>query len=427
MKENKKFNIIKNIEPDAPFSSINWCSISFLTPNKFTQFDKRDDKPTEFKMCKHIDVYGFKIHNGYNSLDIAELDAKAIKDKNDNHDVYLSQLGQLYSWDDITKSDSIAYDDEELNDLEKTRRENIDKKKLIANEIRSDRAHNIAPNDKMISIQNRMRKNLYDKGLITKEEFDLVQIEQKPIKEIKNIVLEVTQMNKEIEIHKNTDYLDENDPIGLKYGCITFYSPKHIGGLKTLCFKVRGMFQTQNEMSKRAKKLQRLYSMDRIYTFEVGKWCPFSENDNLTHSVLLDRLNYAMKLHLDNVNIENKEYDERKEKLKSKTEQENKPIKQKSRRAKRQAKHKAAAAISSKAGSISDSQCANGTNGTSSTSETNNSTKIPDSSDPFVSFGNIEDDEAANKIFNYLDDPELRNKYAADQSKLQKMTMDVNN
>ncbi|MEM3063180.1 MAG: DUF5832 domain-containing protein, partial [Nitrososphaerota archaeon] len=58
--------------------------------------------------------------------------------------------------------------------------------------------------------------------------------------------------------------------------------------------------------------------------FEVGKWCAFSERDDIEPNVLLKQLNYCMKCYLDKLIREKEEFEKRKEELKKKTEQETK-------------------------------------------------------------------------------------------------------
>jgi hypothetical protein len=395
---NKKFKIITTIDDDAPAGNINWCTISFLTPQKLEKI-------------KYLDVKGFKVHDGYNTGELANDDAKKIKEKNKNHDVYLSQLGKIYAWDDATKTDSVEYDDEKLNDLEKTRRENIDKIKLMGEQFDNEykTLHANTNTDRIEAQKKRIQKKLYEKGLITQKEYEMIQEENKPVKEIKEMTLSLEKINVEMEECYKTDYLDENDQVGLKYGCISIYSPQHIKGLKTLCFKIRGLFQTMPELDKRIKKLQTLYPNDRIYRFEIGKWCPYTENDSIDGLILLKQLNYSMKCHLDNMEHEKEEFEKRKESLMQRTEQESKLIKEENRREKRKAKRDAAK--KKKMGIIDPV----------AQTQTNNEMPV----DTITSLGNAEDDKAIQKILDYLDDPELRNKFAADKSKLETMELDA--
>lgn len=300
MTTNKKYKIISNIRDDVPFGDINWYSISFLTPSKLP-------------ITKYLDVLGFKVHNGYNTTEIATEDIRKIKDRNKNHDVYLSQMGKLYAWDDSTKTDSVEYDDQKLNEMEETRRIQMDKIKLMTEQFKNECKfkHNNLENSRIGTGRKRIQKKLYDKGLITKQEYELMQKEDKPTKEIREMASILDKNNIEMEECFSTDYLDENEPIALQYGCLSIFSPKHIGGLKTLCFKIRGMFQTMDELNNRINKLKELYPDDRMYIFEIGKWCPFSENDEIEHTILLKQLNYSMKCHLDNVQTESNEFEKR--------------------------------------------------------------------------------------------------------------------
>lgn len=401
MSNNKKYKIISNIENDAPSGDINWCTISFLTPQK------RDN-------TKYLNVYGFKVHNGYNSSEIAEFDAKAIKDKNNKHDVYISQLGKLYAWDDATKTDNVSYDNNELNELEGTRRQQADKIKLMAEQAVNEHKTIYANTDanRLKAQRDSMRKKLYDKGMITKQEYELMQNEDKPQKEIKAMASVIDQMNLEMDKCVDTDYLDENEPTALKFGCLSIYSPKRIGGLKTLCFKIRGMYQSQDKLQKRIKELHKLYPNDRIYTFEIGKWCPYCEDDSADKSLLDKKLNYAMKCHLDSIDVEEDEFLKRKDTKKAEAKAIAKSTKRQNRREKRKALREAKAANVDGAADITN--VAN----VATTDPVVDHNEIP-------SLGNAEEDAAIRRIFDYLDDPELKNKYVMEKSKLQTMAVDM--
>lgn len=391
---NKKYKIIKSIEDDAPSGDINWCTISFLTPQK-------NDA------TKYLDVKAFKVYNGYNVAELAHSDAQKIKKINKNHDVFISQLGKLYEWDNATKCDSVEYDDKKLNDLEKTRRENIDKIKLMSEEVKNEHK-TIYENVNSVRIntqKKRIQKKLYDKGLITKREYDIIHEENKTVNEIKEMAVQLDKMNKEIELCYQTDYLDVDDPTGLKYGCASIFMPNHIKGLKILCFKIRGLFQTTAELDKRIKKLRNITPYDRIYTFEVGKWSAFSEKDDVPHTVLLKQLNYYMKCYLDNIEHEKEEFDKRKESLQARTEEESKIIKAKNRQEKRKEKRKEKR---------------------SQKNPPDTSTKTSATTNSAPSLGNVDDDIAIQKILNYIDEPGLKNKFAADKTTLQTMETVLN-
>ncbi len=406
MDGDKKFKIIRTIEDDAPCGNINYCTISFLTPQKIEKIN-------------FLGIKGFKVHNGYNNDQIAHDDAKKLKDKNKSHDIYVSQLGKLYAWDDATKTDSIEYDDDKLNDLEKNRRENIDKIKLLSEQFKNEHKtiySNVDPKQ-MNETRTKMREKFHKKGIITRQELEELTEANKAASNKKTNIEAMEKIKEEINECFATDYLDENDPVGLKYGCITVYSPSKIGGLKTLCFKIRGLYQTPSELNRRVRRLQTLYPNDCIYKFEIGKWTPYSDDITMDHLDMLKELNYCMKCHLDNLEHEREEFVKRKDKLKTETEQASKMLKSKNRREKikekRNEKRQRAQAnkISNPDAPKEETITANGMNMVS---------------DSVTSFGNAEDDQAIQNIINFLDDPELRGKFAVDQNKLQTMEVDVN-
>lgn len=412
---NKKFKIVQNIIDDAPFGEVNWCTISFVTPQKIPK-------------TKYLDVLGFKVHNGYGSAELADADAKLIKEKNKNHDVYMSQIGKIYAWDDATRTDAMEYNNEKLNDMEKARREHVDKIKLMHDNFKNERLSIHANTDakKATEQRKRMQRELYKKGLITKQEYELMKKENKPIKEIKEIAASMDKMNAEMEECSNVDYLDENEPTALKYGCLTIYSPKHIGGLDILCFKIRGMFQTVPELRARITKLEQLYPNDRIYSFEIGKWCAFSEDDSIESNVLQRQLNYSMKCYIDNISVEQEEFEKRTNKMAADARTEGRLPKEQARIDKRKAKKLARRnAKKGKANELNAAQSIPSSepiseNPTSILSDIVNTNPIP------ASIGNEDDDAAIQRIYEYLEDSELKDKYASDKSKLERVAVDMN-
>jgi len=377
MATRNKYNIINNIEDDAPFGSINFCTISFITPEKVDA-------------TKYLDIYGFKITNGYNTMELADADALKIKEKNKNHDVYICELGKLCAWDDATKSDSLQYDNKKLNDLETTRREHAAKIKLMSEQYKNEFKPMPDMNKKRKDTQmKKIQKQLYERGLISKDELDMIKDDPKPAGLIKQEALAKKRMDIEMEKVFETDYLDENVPVGLKYGCFTIYSPKHIKGLKTLCFKIRGLFQTIEETTKRVNKLGALYKNDRIYTFEIGKWCAFSCTDNLPVDTQLKRLNYAMKCYLDNLEIEKDEFEKRKAEKLAEAGKDNATLKEKNLQEKLQEKQ--------------------------ATKNTSTTVSTPVVSNKPVSMG-TEDDIAIQALIDYLNDDEV-SQLAAEKNK----------
>jgi len=296
----KKFNIVTKLENDAPFGQINLCTISFLTPEKV-------DK------SKYLDIYGFKVYSGYNNMEMANADAVKIKNDNKNHDVYISEIGKIYSWDDATKADSLEYDNLKLNSLEKTRREHVAKAKLMAEQYKNDIKHktNNSNVERKSAQIERMQNKLYSQGKITKKELEMITKQNKTVNEIKEEAQIRSVADKEMEEAFLTDYLDESETSGFKYGCITIYSPDYVNGLNMVCFKVRGLFELLEEAQERIERLKKISPKDRCWIFEVGKWNVYSCVDDIPPETQLKKLNYAMKCHLDNMVVENEKFDKR--------------------------------------------------------------------------------------------------------------------
>jgi hypothetical protein len=327
---NKKYDIIHTIEPDAPFGYINYITISFLTPQK-------EEK------TKYLDVIGFKVHNGYTIEELASSDAKRLKTINNKHDIYPLEMGKLYPWDDITKTENVEYDDKKLNDLEKTRRENADKLKLMREQFKNEHLNSIPnnTNSRMQEQLKKMRQKLYKEGKITQKELELMEETNKPLSEIKIEAEAKARLEREAEEAFQVDLLDVNESVPLKFGLISIFTPKTIGNLKDPCFKIRGLFQMEEEMNERKNYLEKLYPKDQIYRFEIGKWCPYSDKA-IDGDVALKQLNYAMKCHLDTLSTEAEEFEKRKSKMMDEAKTEAKATKIKNRKEKRKQKREKA-------------------------------------------------------------------------------------
>ncbi len=62
---------------------------------------------------------------------------KILIKKNGNHDISISITGHVHVWDDNTCADNINYDNKKLNELEKNRKENVDRIKMVAQQTQS--------------------------------------------------------------------------------------------------------------------------------------------------------------------------------------------------------------------------------------------------------------------------------------------------
>jgi hypothetical protein len=289
------------IEDDAPYGDINWYTISFLAaPNG-------------------IDMYGFKVHNGYSTYELANMDAKEIRKGDPNHDIFITQMGKIYSWNNLETVDEMEYDNDDLNAMELQRRQTM--------EVVSDITNGI---DFVSSTS--------DKPVIDPIAYD--------------------QAASECDV----DYLNVNNLTALKHGCITIYTPNKIKGLNQILFKVRAMAETVDGLRDRVSKLINMYPNEELCVFEIGKWCIHLEKQ-VPPQIAINRLNYTMKLYLQTLEEENRRIEEYK------------------------AEHYANNPV---AGII-------------------NMAGIPTI--------NKDDEDGINNLASFLDDPELRDKYPANDTK----------
>lgn len=410
MQNKSSFKIIPTIEEDAPFGDVTALTLSFFSSDKIEK-------------TKCLNIKAFKIHNGYSNLELANQDAKEIKKNKPEHDVYVSLMGKLYPWDDATKSDAIEYDNEKLNELEKTRKENIDKIKLMNQQFKNEYKTIYANDniDKLNAQKKRLREKLYEKGKITKQEYDMLMEEDKTVNQVKDQISEIEKLQNEIEEANQHDYLDENPSVGLKFGCMSLYSPKNIKNINGLYFKIRGLFQTPEQLNKRVKYLKKIYPHDKIFLFEVGKWSPLKEIE-INDDVLLKRLNFCMKCYLENLDKEKEEFEERKQKLQEETETESKIVKLKNRQEKRRAKREEAK--KSRQNKTSDDTIQVPTIPSTATDISKDESIETSETPKFI--GDEQDNIAIQNIYEYLNEPELAERFSYDKSKSQTAHVDVN-
>jgi hypothetical protein len=317
----KNYNIINEIPNDETDSTI-FYNISFLSQNKIYG-------------SNGLDVNGFIVYDAYCTEKEAEAHIKLIKTSNDKHDIYLSQIGKLYAWDDSSKTDVTVYGNKKLNDMEKGRKENEDKlnvfKQQIKNEYQNKINSHIKKNREAVGVQKlkeKFRKKMHEKGNLTVDDVNRVErLEHNIIKKEKqktNVTQTQTSVLKDVspaqlDLEKLVSDESVNDNLfevtgsTYKYGIMTFYSPKNIKGLDQLCYKVRAMSQKKNRIEKLAKKIHKEHPSDNLCFFQVGKWSPYV--DNVTHvpnQFTLDKLNYLMKLHNDAIEKEVIEFTKRK-------------------------------------------------------------------------------------------------------------------
>src|SRR5438309_1363640 len=79
---------------------------------------------------------------------------------------------------------------------------------------------------------------------------------------------------------KYIDYLTEDQPLELKWVCISFLSPEGIKNCSIRGLKIRGAFATKEDADKRAKDLQAIDPDFHIFVGEMGKWLSWDPDPN---------------------------------------------------------------------------------------------------------------------------------------------------
>lgn len=293
---------------DAPFENINFFTMSFIDP---VNYEDAEDIPD----AKFLTTKGFIVYDGYNLSDQAKNNAKEIKETFPHHDITVGDVGKVHEWNDRENAEEIEYSRKELNDMERARRDNAEKLKVVSEQMQNDkfkpgyRSKEVNEREKR---KERVLKKLLSEGKITIEEYNakLNNIEIKPKKKISGEDFLAIYGRAQEEM--KTDNLPEYNNSTFKFGCISFYDPTIFKGLTKFCFKVRGLCQTPEEIDERITKLKKLYPYDPIHKFEIGKWCALPGPSTIDPNV---ELNYLMKLHNDHVKVEKQQFDERKSKM----------------------------------------------------------------------------------------------------------------
>ena len=270
--------IVSTIISDAPSGDIHWYTISFLTP------------------AAYLDVLGFKVHNGYPTYDLAAMGAEETRRDQPRYDVFVCQMGKLYEWDNLQKTDKMIYEEGQLTSMEVSRKENVDRLRLLQ-QIQPTVAKPTSSRED--GIRKRIADRLLKQGKVTQAKVDEMATRKQPRPNYQRELATATQA-----IQSTKDVLDESPTSPFKYGCFSFYSPRRILGLDKMCFKVRAL--TADNADTRAAELKQL-DIDKgqppgLSIFQTGYWTPFSEDYALPEDVLLPRLNYGMHLYLTAMN-----------------------------------------------------------------------------------------------------------------------------
>ena len=106
-------------------------------------------------------------------------------------------------------------------------------------------------------------------------------------------------------MHDLIDYLKEDDVTDQKYYCISFLTPDQLekeNNLEIRGFKVRGMYNNEEDAKDRCKSLYNIESTINTYVGNIGHWVAWEDNSDNAEDFEYanDELNNLMKAHKEN-------------------------------------------------------------------------------------------------------------------------------
>lgn len=133
------------------------------------------------------------------------------------------------------------------------------------------------------------------------------------------------------------DYLTEDKPLpNQKFVCLSFLSPEGISNCKIRGLKVRGVYDTYEEATSRAKTLRDTDKHFHVFVGEVGKWLPWDpepDSKNVKDAEYAEtELNNLMQSYRKNQQAAQQFEETRKSELIEKSLQENLEIRKKTKK-----------------------------------------------------------------------------------------------
>jgi myosin heavy subunit len=133
------------------------------------------------------------------------------------------------------------------------------------------------------------------------------------------------------------DYLTEDKPLtNQKFVCLSFLSPEGISNCKIRGLKVRGVYETYEEATERAKNLRDVDKHFHVFVGEVGKWLPWDPEPDSKQvkdaEYAETELNNLMKAYRKNQQAAQKFEETRKSDMLEKSLQENLEIRMKTKK-----------------------------------------------------------------------------------------------
>ena len=237
---------------DPVIKNQTWAVVSLITP----------------KLVKNCNKFLLKVKGIYSSNKRANDEAKKFHEKEKDFPVFAIEVGKWIAYrDDFKEGDDL---NGELNEL---MRLYLDERKE-ANET-----------------HERRKANYDDTTYISQEK-----------EEKQEFLKSEDVMN---EGGKKIEYLREDDPTDQKYYCISFLTSDQLekeNNLEIRGFKVRGMYNNEEEAKERCKSLYNVESTINTYVGNIGHWVAWEDNSENAEDFEYanDDLNNLMKAHKEN-------------------------------------------------------------------------------------------------------------------------------
>ena len=234
---------IDYLTDDITIPNQTWACVSFITPELV--------KGCESRFINVRGVYGVKAR--------AEDRCKELHKIDSTYGVYIVEVGKWIAWLDDQKSNLDAND--ELNNLMKIyKKERSDAN--VSYEKRKERMKSSKKEDEIKDLIEPVVNDEEKEDTIIKAKSEEVVIENKG-KEIK--------------------YLKEDDPIhNQRYYCVSFLTPEQLENenttFKVRGFKIRGMYEKEEEAKEMCKKLYDTDQDNNIFVADIGHWVSWSNN-----------------------------------------------------------------------------------------------------------------------------------------------------
>ena len=169
------------------------------------------------------------------------------------------------------------------------------------------------PNDELNELMKLYKKERSESKLIHEKRKQELQKKQETTTEVVQETVQETELKDDTESvpenAKKISYLTEDDEIsGQKFYCISFLTPEQLENKEAASnfsvrgFKIRGMFNTEDDAKEHCSKLHKSDQSHNIYVAQLGHWVSWADNTENAEDFEYSNkdLNNLMKSHKEN-------------------------------------------------------------------------------------------------------------------------------